>query len=45
MMIAAAYAIASCVKPEQLGTECIIPSVFDRTIAGVVAEAVKKYVD
>ncbi|MBE6971221.1 MAG: NADP-dependent malic enzyme [Ruminococcaceae bacterium] len=45
MMIAAAYAIASCVSEEQRGPECIIPSVFDRTIAGVVAEAVKKYVD
>ncbi len=45
MMIAAAYAIASCVKDEQLSSECIIPSVFDRSIAGVVAEAVKRYVD
>ncbi len=44
MMIAAAYAIASCVKPEQLGVECIIPSVFDKSIATVVAEAVKKFV-
>ena len=45
MMIAAAYAIASCVSDQQRSTDCIIPSVFDRTIAGVVAEAVKKYVD
>lgn len=41
MMIAAAYAIAGRVSPEELSRECIIPSTFDMGVADVVAEAVK----
>ena len=43
MMIAAAYAIAGCVPAGQMDPEHIIPSVFDRTIASVVAQAVERY--
>lgn len=39
MMIAAAYAIAGRVSPEELSRECIIPSTFDMGVADVVAEA------
>ena len=45
MMIAAAYAIAGRVSPEELSRECIIPSTFDMGVADVVAEAVKAHVD
>ena len=37
MMIAAAYAIAGRVSPEELSRECIIPSTFDMGVADVVA--------
>ncbi len=45
MMIAAAYAIAGRVSPEELSQECIIPSTFDMGVADVVAEAVKAHVE
>lgn len=45
MMIAAAYAIAARVSPEELSRECIIPSTFDMGVADVVAEAVKAHVE
>lgn len=45
MMIAAAYAIAGRVSPEELSRECIIPSIFDMGVADVVAEAVKAHVE
>lgn len=45
MMIAAAYAIAGRVPPEELSRECIIPSTFDMGVADVVAEAVKAHVE
>ena len=45
MMIAAAYAIAGRVSPEELSRECIIPSTFDMGVADVVAEAVKAPVE
>ena len=45
MMIAAAYAIAGRVSPEELSRECIIPSTFDMGVAEVVAEAVKAHVE
>ena len=45
MMIAAAYAIAGRVSPEELSRECIIPSTFDMGVADVVAEAVKAHVE
>ena len=45
MMIAAAYAIAGRVSPEELSRECIIPSTFDMGVADVVAEAVKANVE
>ena len=40
MKIAAAYAIASVVKDENLSPYYIVPSVFDRTVAKTVAAAV-----
>ena len=40
MKLAAAYAIADAVPAEQLGTECIIPSVFEPGVAQKVAAAV-----
>lgn len=40
MKIAAAIAIASCVKPEELSVEKIIPSAFDRNVALEVAKAI-----
>ena len=43
MLVAAAEAIASCVSPEQLNTNFIIPSVFDPQVTPKVAEAVKNY--
>lgn len=45
MMIAAAYAIAGRVSPEELSRECVIPSTFDMGVADVVAEAVKAHVE
>ena len=45
MMIAAAYAIAGRVSPDELSRECIIPSTFDMGVADVVAEAVKAHVE
>ena len=45
MMIAAAYAIAGRVSPEELSRECIIPRTFDMGVADVVAEAVKAHVE
>lgn len=45
MMIAAAYAIAGRVSPEELSRECIIPSTFDMGVADVVAKAVKAHVE
>ena len=45
MMIAAAYAIAGRVSPEELSREGIIPSTFDMGVADVVAEAVKAHVE
>lgn len=45
MMIAAAYAIAGRVSPEELSRECIIPSTFDMGVADVVAEAVKAHAE
>ncbi len=42
MKLAAARAIASVVKHDELSVEYIIPSVFDRRVAAVVARAVAK---
>ena len=44
MLLAAADAIADCVKPEQLNESFIIPSVFDPAVTKAVAAAVKKSV-
>ena len=44
MMISAAHAIAGRVSPDALAPDCIIPSIFDKTIASVVADAVKAHV-
>ena len=41
MFIAAANALASCVKPNALRADYIIPSVFDKTVVTKVADAVK----
>jgi malate dehydrogenase (oxaloacetate-decarboxylating) len=40
MKLAAAHAIASVVKPDELSTEYIVPSVFNREVAPAVAAAV-----
>jgi malate dehydrogenase (oxaloacetate-decarboxylating) len=40
MKLAAAHAIAAVVKPEELGPEYIVPSVFNRDVAPAVAGAV-----
>jgi malate dehydrogenase (oxaloacetate-decarboxylating) len=40
MKLAAAHAIAAIVRPEELSEEYIIPSVFDKSVAPAVAEAV-----
>ena len=40
MKLAAAHAIAAVVKPEELSAEYIVPSVFNRDVAPVVAAAV-----
>jgi len=42
MKIAAAYAIASMVKEEDLNENNVIPNALDRTVAANVAEAIKK---
>jgi len=42
MNLAAAHAIASCILPQELGPEYIIPSVFNREVAHRVAAAVEK---
>ena len=41
MMVAAAYAIAGLVKPEELAPDFIMPNPFNKNVASVVAEAVK----
>jgi malate dehydrogenase (oxaloacetate-decarboxylating) len=40
MEVAAAHAIASVVKREELGADYIVPSVFNREVAPAVARAV-----
>jgi malate dehydrogenase (oxaloacetate-decarboxylating) len=40
MKLAAAHAIAGVVKPDELGSEYIVPSVFNREVAPAVASAV-----
>jgi malate dehydrogenase (oxaloacetate-decarboxylating) len=40
MKLAAARAIAAVVKPDELGSDYVIPSVFNRDVAPAVAEAV-----
>ena len=42
MLVAAARAIASCVKPDQLNESFIVPSVFDPAVAPAVAAEVRK---
>ncbi|MBK1809768.1 NAD-dependent malic enzyme [Clostridium sp. YIM B02505] len=42
MKIAAAYAIASMIKDEDLNEDYVIPNALDRTVASNVAEAIKK---
>lgn len=42
MKIAAAYAIASMVKEEDLNADNVIPNALDRAVAANVAEAIKK---
>jgi len=42
MKIAAAYAIASMVKEEELNEDNVIPNVLDKSVAANVTEAVKK---
>jgi malate dehydrogenase (oxaloacetate-decarboxylating) len=42
MKIAAAYAIASMIKDEDLNENNVIPNALDRTVAVNVAEAIKK---
>jgi malate dehydrogenase (oxaloacetate-decarboxylating) len=41
MLLAAADAIADCVKPEQLNESFIIPSVFDPAVTPAVASAMR----
>jgi malate dehydrogenase (oxaloacetate-decarboxylating) len=40
MLLAAAHAIASCVNPDELREDYIIPSIFDRQVREKVAKAV-----
>jgi malate dehydrogenase (oxaloacetate-decarboxylating) len=40
MKLAAAEAVAAVVKPDELGPEYVIPSVFNREVAPAVAAAV-----
>ena len=44
MMISAAHAIAGRVSLAELAPDHIIPSIFDKAIAAVVADAVKAHV-
>ena len=45
VMLAAAKAIAECVKPEMLNASYIVPSVFDPEVAQTVAAAVREPAD
>jgi malate dehydrogenase (oxaloacetate-decarboxylating) len=40
MELAAAHALAGVISPDQLSADYIVPSVFDRTVAPLVARAV-----
>jgi malate dehydrogenase (oxaloacetate-decarboxylating) len=42
MKLAAARAIASCISPDELSEEYIVPSVFDRAVGKAVAAAVER---
>lgn len=42
MKLAAAYAISNCIKDEDLNEENILPSIFDKSVVNVIAEAVSK---
>jgi malate dehydrogenase (oxaloacetate-decarboxylating) len=42
MELAAAHALAGVIEPEHLGADYVIPSVFDRSVAPAVAEAVAR---
>ncbi|MNP72572.1 NAD-dependent malic enzyme [compost metagenome] len=42
MKIAAAYAIASMIKDEDLNENNVIPDALDKTVAANIAEAIKK---
>lgn len=42
MKLAAAHAIANCIDENDLGTEYIVPSVFNKKVVRTVARAVKK---
>ena len=42
MQLAAAHAIAGCIKPSELSPEYIVPSVFNREVVQRVAEAVQR---
>jgi len=41
MELAAAHALAGVIPPEKLSSDYIVPSVFDRSVAPVVARAVE----
>ncbi len=40
MKLAASHALASAIAPDELGPEYIVPSVFNRDVAPLVAAAV-----
>jgi malate dehydrogenase (oxaloacetate-decarboxylating) len=40
MELAAAHAIADAIPPEQLSADYVVPSVFDRSVAPAVAQAI-----
>ncbi len=42
MKLAAAHAIAECIEEDDLGTEYIVPSVFNKKVVRMVARAVKQ---
>ena len=44
MKLAAAQAIASCVPPEELSEDNIMPQAFDPRVVQLVAEAVKSHI-
>ena len=44
MKVAAAHAIAGAIQESELRPDHIIPSIFDKAIAAVVADAVKAHV-